>query len=74
MGGITLRSGPEIPRARSAVTFGTHADKLAGGFKLRTASSPYNDSATNNWTATYSTPQKPFVGSNAVPGKAQGNP
>lgn len=58
----------------NAVTWGTHADKLAGGFKIRTASSPYNDAATNNWTATYETPQKPFVGSNKVPGKAQGNP
>jgi hypothetical protein len=58
----------------NAVTFGTHADKTAGGFKIRTASSPYNDAATNNWTATYSTPQKPFVGSNKVPGTAQGNP
>lgn len=58
----------------NAVTWGTHADKVAGGFKIRTASSPYNDVASNSWTATYSTPQKPFVSSNSVPGKAQGNP
>ncbi len=40
----------------NAVTFGTHADKLANGFKLRTASGPYNDVATNNWTATILSP------------------
>ena len=61
----------------AAVTFGTHADKLANGFKIRTASAPFNDSSASgrraNWTATYSTPQKPFVGSNHVQGKAQAN-
>ena len=36
----------------NAVTFGTHADKLAGGFKLRTASTSYNSTGTNTWTAT----------------------
>ena len=36
----------------NAVTFGTHADKTAGGFKLRTSSASYNASGTNNWTAT----------------------
>lgn len=56
----------------SSVTWGTHADKLATGFKIRTASSPYNDATTNNWTATYS--GKPTVGSNHVPANAQGNP
>lgn len=40
----------------NAVTWGTHADKTAGGFKLRTASSSYNSSGTNNWTATYLSP------------------
>lgn len=58
----------------NAVTWGTHADKLATGFKLRTSSSSYNSTSTNNWTATYSTPQKPTVGSNKVPSNAQGNP
>jgi hypothetical protein len=38
------------------VTWGTHADKLADGFKIRTASSSYNSSGTNNWTATYLSP------------------
>lgn len=40
----------------NAVTFGTHADKTAGGFKLRTSSSSYNASGTNTWTATVLSP------------------
>lgn len=36
----------------NAVTWGTHADKLANGFKIRTASSPYNDAASNSYTVT----------------------
>jgi hypothetical protein len=36
----------------NAVTFGTHADKTAGGFKLRSSSSSYNASGSNTWTAT----------------------
>jgi hypothetical protein len=36
----------------NAVTFGTHADKTAGGFKLRTSSASYNASGSNTWTAT----------------------
>lgn len=36
----------------NAVTFGTHADKTAGGFKLRTSSASYNASGNNTWTAT----------------------
>lgn len=36
----------------NAVTFGTHADKIAGGFKLRTSSSSYNAAGSNTWTAT----------------------
>jgi hypothetical protein len=40
----------------NAVTWGTHADKLANGFKLRTASSSYNSSGTNTWTATLLSP------------------
>lgn len=40
----------------NAVTWGTHADKLATGFKIRTASSSYNSSGTNTWTATYLSP------------------
>lgn len=40
----------------NAVTFGTHADRTAGGFKLRTSSASYNASGTNTWTATVLTP------------------
>jgi hypothetical protein len=36
----------------NAVTFGTHADKTAGGFKLRSSSASYNASGSNSWTAT----------------------
>jgi hypothetical protein len=36
----------------NAVTFGTHADKLAGGFKLRSSSASYNAAGSNTWTAT----------------------
>lgn len=54
----------------NAVTFGTHADKTAGGFKLRTSSTSYNTSGTNNWTATAG---KRFVQSKK-PNNAQVNP
>jgi hypothetical protein len=36
----------------NGVTFGTHADKTAGGFKLRSSSASYNASGSNTWTAT----------------------
>lgn len=36
----------------NAVTFATHADKLAGGFKLRTSSASYNSSGTNTYSIT----------------------
>lgn len=36
----------------NAVTFGTHADKTAGGFKLRSSSASYNAAGSNTWTAT----------------------
>lgn len=36
----------------NAVTFGTHADALSNGFKLRTNSASYNAAGTNNWVAT----------------------
>ncbi|NFV79987.1 LamG domain-containing protein [Magnetospirillum aberrantis] len=56
----------------NAVIWGTHADRLATGFKIRTASATYNASGTNAWVATYD--KKPTVGSNNVPATAQGNP
>ncbi len=58
----------------NAVTWGTHADKLATGFKLRTAATAYNASGTNTWVATYATPQKPTVGpKRRAPANAQAN-
>jgi hypothetical protein len=55
----------------NAVTFGTHADKTAGGFKLRTSSASYNASGSNTWTATAG---GRFVNTNKVPNNAQVNP
>jgi hypothetical protein len=52
------------------VTFGTHADKTAGGFKLRSSSASYNASGSNSWTATAG---KRFVQSRK-PNNAQVNP
>lgn len=54
----------------NAVAFGTHADKLANGFKLRTSSSSYNASGTNNWTATIDSNLKNIFKYNT----AEGNP
>ena len=54
----------------NGVTFGTDADKTAGGFKLRTSSASYNASGTNNWT---STAGNRFV-QNKKPNNAQVNP
>lgn len=42
----------------NAVTWGTHADKLANGFKLRTANAGYNAAGTNNWSATFLAPSR----------------
>lgn len=56
----------------NAVTFGTHADKTAGGFKLRTSSSSYNAAGSNTWTATFASPSTKSAFS--VPQPAQGNP
>lgn len=36
----------------NAVTFATHADRTANGFKIRTSSASYNVSGTNNYTIT----------------------
>lgn len=55
----------------NAVTFGTHADKTAGGFKLRSSSASYNTSGSNTWTATAG---KRFVYSATSNNTAQGNP
>ena len=52
----------------NAVTWGTHANKLANGFKLQTASTSYNSTGTNTWTATATSDMR-FPLNNA-----QGNP
>lgn len=57
----------------NAVTWGVHADKLATGFKLRTASTSYNGIGVTTWTATYD--RKPTIGSKGrAPANAQANP
>jgi hypothetical protein len=42
----------------NAVTFGTHADRLAGGFKIRSSSASYNASGSNTFSV--STTDKKF--------------
>ncbi len=51
----------------NAVTWGTHADKLANGFKIRTALTTYNSTGTNTYSVT--TTGAPFKYA-----LAQGNP
>lgn len=55
----------------NAVTWGTHADRLANGFKLRTSSKSYNAAGTNNWTATVLSPESKSAFKNQ---RAKGNP
>jgi len=52
----------------NAVTLATHADKTAGGFKVRTSSSSYNAAGSNSYVVT--TAGKPFN----APNTAQVNP
>lgn len=42
----------------NVVTWGTHADKLANGFKLRTANAGYNATSANNWSGTFLAPSR----------------
>jgi hypothetical protein len=51
----------------NAVTFGTHADKTSSGFKLRTASSSYNNTGSNTFSVTSTGPKRKYS-------LAQGNP
>lgn len=66
-GPVVFTNGPfdTLTINGNAVTWGTHALRLANGFKLITSSGSYNTSGTNNWTATAS--QKPFKYANAQP-------
>jgi hypothetical protein len=52
----------------NAVTFGTHADKTAGGLKVRSSSASYNTAGSNSYSIT--TVGKKF----RLPNNAQGNP
>lgn len=45
----------------NAVTWGTHADKTAGGIKLRTSSSSYNSSGSNTLSCTFLSPNRMSV-------------
>lgn len=49
----------------NAVTFGTHADKLSNGFKVRSSSSSYNQSGSNTYSIT--TTSDKFKFANAQP-------
>ncbi len=56
----------------NAVIWGTHADRLATGFKIRTSAVGYNGSGSNTWVATYD--RKPTVGGRGrAPANAQAN-
>jgi hypothetical protein len=44
--------GSSLTINSNAVTFGTHADKVAGGFKVRTSSTSYNTAGSNTWAWT----------------------
>jgi hypothetical protein len=74
--GNALANGPFIwlngtPTAMTinsnAVTFGTHADKLANGFKVRTSSTSYNSTGTNTYSVSTTGAQFKYQ-------IAQGNP
>lgn len=51
----------------NAVTFGTHADKLSNGFKVRTSSTSYNNTGSNTYSIT-------TTGARFKVANAQGNP
>lgn len=66
---VWLNGNPEsLTINGNAVTWGTHADKIAGGFKVRTFSSSYNAAGTNNYVVTIA--GNPFN----APNNAQVNP
>jgi hypothetical protein len=48
-------TGASLTINGNTVTFGTHTDKLANGFKLRTSSASYNASGSNTWSWTAGT-------------------
>lgn len=55
---ININGAPETLTINgNAVTFGTHADRLANGFKVRTTLAAYNTAGANTWVATVKSPQ-----------------
>lgn len=56
----------------NAVTWGTHADKTAGGFKVRTSAATHNTAGSNTYSVTVT--GKLFGDSARTPNTAQGNP
>jgi len=69
---IAMNGTPETATINSnAVTWGTHADRVAGGMKLRTASASYNASGSNTLSCTFLTPNRKSVQKYQT---AKGNP
>lgn len=60
-----------VPLAMSingnAVTFGTHADKTAFGFKVRSSSSSYNNTGSNTYSITSNGPKRKYALAQANP-------
>ncbi|MBU0752356.1 MAG: hypothetical protein KJ787_13870 [Gammaproteobacteria bacterium] len=70
---VWLKGNPETMTINgNAVTWGTHADKTAGGFKVRTASSSYNNTGSNTYSV--SVTGKLFGDIVRAPNTAKGNP
>lgn len=70
---VWLNGNPETMAINgNAVTWGTHADKLAGGFKVRSSSASYNASGSNTYSVTVT--GKLFGDIAHAPNTAKGNP
>jgi hypothetical protein len=70
---VWLNGSPETMTINgNAVTWGTHADKTAGGFKVRSSSSSYNNTGTNTYSVTYT--GNLFGDAVHAPNTAKGNP
>jgi hypothetical protein len=70
---VWLKGNPETMTINgNAVTWGTHADKTAGGFKVRSSSSSYNNTGTNTYSVTYT--GNLFGDLVHAPNTAKGNP
>jgi hypothetical protein len=70
---VWLGGTPEQMTINSnSVTWGTHADKTAGGFKIRTSSASYNAAGNNTYTVTVA--GNLFGGEGISPNNGQVNP